>query len=213
MSDAFSDAFADFLSDPMVTAIGGAIGAALVALWIAAAWWAYTDAGRRTESTVAALVAAGWIIVSTPFLVPFSVAVYSLARPQQTAADSRARHLAGALVDEMEASVAGACRACGVEVEPGWLRCPRCTTWLALPCSGCGTWSEPALDACPFCGSEDRDDPAVVPLEPAAAPVGRGRRPRRVLRAMGPGSPNVYRGGRRPLLAADGRALAPVRRR
>ena len=212
MSDAFADAFAGFLSDPTVAAIGGALGAALVALWIAAAWWAYTDAARRTESTLAALIAASWVIVSTPLLVPFSLAVYSLARPQQNAADARTGHLAGALVDEIEASAAGACQACGLEVEPGWLRCPRCATWLALPCTGCGTWSEPTLDVCPFCGSEDRDEPAVVPLEPAAA-AGRARRPRRVLRAMGPGSPSVYRGGRRPMLTAEGRPLAPVRRR
>lgn len=212
MSDAFADAFAGFLADPTVAAIGGALGAALVALWIAAAWWAYTDSGRRTESTLAALIAAGWIIVSTPLLVPFSLAIYSLARPQRTAADGRTHHLAEALVDEMAASAPGGCPACSIEVEPGWLRCPRCSTWLALPCTSCGTWSDPTLDACPFCGSEDRDEPAVVSLEPAAAP-GRGRRPRRAPRAMGPGSSNVYRGGRRALLPSDSRSLTPVRRR
>jgi hypothetical protein len=211
MSDAFADAFAGFLSDPTVAAIGGAIGAALVALWVAAAWWAYTDSARRTESTLAALVVAGWIIVSTPLLVPFSLAIYSLARPQQTAADARARHLAGALVDEMEESAAGGCPACGMAVEPGWLRCPRCTTWLALPCTGCGSWSDPTLGACPFCGSEDRDEPAVVALAPATA-LGRARRARRAFRAVGPGSPS-HRGGRRALLTPDGRPLAPIRSR
>jgi hypothetical protein len=213
MSDAFADAFAGFLADPTVAALGGAIGAALVALWIAAAWWAYTDAARRTESTLAALIVAGWIIVSTPLLVPFSLAIYSLARPGQTAADARTRHLAGALVDAMEASMAGGCTACGLGVEPGWLRCPRCTTWLALPCTGCGTWSDSSLDACPFCGSEERDEPAVVPPEPPTALPGRARRSRRAIRAIGPGSPSAHRGGRRPLLTADGRPLVPARGR
>jgi hypothetical protein len=213
MSDAFADAFAGFLSDPTVTAVGGAIGAALVALWVAAAWWAYTDAARRTESTLAALVVAGWIIISTPLLVPFSLAIYSLARPQLTAADGRTRNLAEALVDEMEASAAGGCPACGLAVEPGWLRCPSCSTWLALPCSGCGTWSDPTLVACPFCGSEERDEATVVPPEPVAPAPSRARRPRRALRAVGPGSPNPYRAGRRPLLTPDGRPLVPARRR
>ena len=213
MSDAFADAFAGFLSDPTVTAVGGAIGAALVALWVAAAWWAYTDAARRTESTLAALVVAGWIIVSTPLLVPFSLAIYSLARPQQTAADGRTRQLAGALVDELEASAAGGCPSCGLAVEPGWLRCPSCTTWLALPCSGCGTWSDPTLDACPFCGSEERDEAAVVVPEPVPAVPGRARRLRRALRPVGPGSPATYRGGRRQLLTPEGRPLVPARRR
>ncbi len=210
MSDALSDALAGFLSDPTVTAVAGAIGAALVALWVAAAWWAYTDSARRTESTFAALVVAGWIIVSTPLLVPLSVAIYSLARPQQTAADARTRQLAGALVDAIEASAAGGCPACGLGVEPGWLRCPRCSVWLALPCTGCGSWSDPTIGACPFCGSEDRDDPAVV--APALAP-GRARRSRRAIRATGPGSPSAHRGGRRTFLTADGRPLAPVHRR
>ncbi len=212
MTDAFADAFAGFLADPTVTAVGGAIGAALVALWVAAAWWAYADAARRTESTLASLIAASWIIVSTPLLVPFSLAIYSLARPQQTAADARTRPLAEALVDEMEASAAGSCPACSLAVEPGWLRCPSCATWLALPCTGCGTWSDPILDACPFCGSEVRDEPAVLALEPAVA-LGRARRPRRAIRAVGPGSPTLHRGGRRPLLMSDGRPLAPAHRR
>ena len=212
MSDVFADAFAGFLSDPTVTAVAGAIGAALVALWIAAAWWAYTDAARRTESTLAALVVAGWIIVSTPLLVPFSLAIYSLARPQQTAAEGRTGHLAGALVDAMEESAPGGCPACGVAVAPGWLRCPSCATWLTIPCAGCGTWSDPTLAVCPFCGSEDREVPAVVPLELASAP-GRARRMRRALRAVVPGSQQPQRGGRRPQLTSDGRPLAPIRTR
>lgn len=212
MSDAFADAFAGFLSDPTVTAIGGAVGVALIALWVAAAWWAYTDSARRTESTLAAVVAAGWIIVSTPLLVPFSLAVYRLARPQQTASESRTRYLAGALVEEMEDSAAGGCPTCREAIEPGWIRCPSCATWLALPCTGCDSWSDPTSGACPFCGSEDRDEPAVLTLEPAASPVGRSRRARRA-RTLDPGVHNVHRGRRRLLLVSEGRPMAPIRSR
>ena len=213
MSDAVADAFAGFLSDPTVTAVSGALGAALVALWVAAAWWAYTDAARRTESTLASLVAASWIIVSTPLLVPFSLAIYRLARPQQTAAEGRSGYLAGALVDAMEDSQAGGCPVCGLVVMPGWLRCPSCANWLAIPCAGCETWSDPGLAACPFCGSEHREVPAVVPLPATAAP-GPARSLRRIMRAgtAGTAGPQLQRDTRHPHMPSDGR-LAPIRTR
>jgi hypothetical protein len=211
MPDIISDSISDFLSDPTVTAVGAAMAAALVALWLAAAWWAYSDAGRRTDSTLAALVAAGWIIVSTPLLVPFALAIYSFARPQQTAAEGRTRHLAAELVDEMGSSAGPGCPACGTPSDPSWLRCPACATWLASPCAGCGSWSTPTLSLCPFCGSEDRMEPAVEMLEPEGYGYGRFRRMRRT-RVVGPG--RAGRGtGRRSLVTADGRPLAPVRSR
>jgi hypothetical protein len=105
------------LADPTVTAIGGAIGAALVAVWLAAAWWAYTDAARRTDNTVAALLVAAWIVVSTPLMVPLALAVYALARPQQTAAEKRTRRLAAELVDELDGVAPASCLSCGTTVE------------------------------------------------------------------------------------------------
>jgi RNA polymerase subunit RPABC4/transcription elongation factor Spt4 len=203
------------LADPAVSANGGAIGVAVAALWIAAAWWAYTDAARRTDSPLAALVVVGWIVVSTPLLLPFSLAIYSLARPQQTAAEHRARHLAAELVDEIEQIDGAGCRACWALVDPAWLRCPTCSTWLAAPCAGCGSWSDRTLAVCPWCGSEERADPVVETLEtPAASRVLRGRRIRRALRGVGPGSPQVHRDPfRRPAAASDVRPLAPLRSR
>ena len=73
--------------------------------------------------------------MSTPLLVPMSLAIYALARPQQTAAEYRTRRLAHELVDQLENSAPDSCLSCGSTVDPGWLRCPSCTTWLALPCA------------------------------------------------------------------------------
>jgi hypothetical protein len=202
------------LADPAVTTIGGAIGVAVVAIWLAAAWWAYTDAARRTDSNLAALVVASWIVVSTPLLLPFSLAIYSLARPHQTAAEHRARHLAAELVDEIGQIADAGCRGCHAAVDPTWLRCPRCTTWLAAPCAGCGTWSDDTLAVCPWCGTEERNQPVVETLEQPVPPrVIRGRRIRRATRAMGRGTPQLQREPSRRPAALDARPLSPLRTR
>jgi hypothetical protein len=207
-----NEIFDQVLADPTVTAIGGAVGAALVALWLAAAWWAYSDAARRTDSTPAAMLAAAWIVVSTPLFVPFALAVYALARPQHSAAEHRTRRLAEELVDALDEIASAECSGCGNAVEDGWLRCPSCASWLALPCGLCGSWSDRSLAVCPYCGGEERGEAAVEVLEPAAA-VGRPRRGRRQLRAIGPGRQAALRPAQRRHIEADGRPLAPARAR
>jgi hypothetical protein len=175
--------FDQVLADPTVTAIGGAVGAALVALWLAAAWWAYTDAARRTDSTPAAMLAAAWVVVSTPIFMPFALAVYALARPQHSAAEHRTLRFATELVDALEELASAGCPGCGSAVEDGWLRCPSCAGWLALPCTQCESWSDRSLAVCPYCGGEQRGPAAVEALEPVS-PVGRprrGRRPRAIM--------------------------------
>ena len=206
---------ADVLADPAVTAAGTAIGGAVVALWLAAAWWAYSDASRRTNSALAALVAAAWIILSTPLLVPLALGVYVLARPLQTAAEHRSRDLVAELVDQIDdAAVAPACPSCRADVDPSWLRCPACTSWLALPCASCGSWSDRSLAACPFCGAEEREPPYVEDLAPVAPSRLRARRVRRGMRAVGPGSPQVHpQSGRRQAGTSAGRVIAPLRAR
>src|SRR5207237_1193641 len=142
----------DFFASPLVSAAVFALGVGAIGLWLAAAWWTYTDAGRRTESSVLAALAAGWIVVSTPFLLPLSLAIYRAARPQVAAADARAERLA---INLSEEAVAASCPQCASRIEPGWLRCPRCTAWLAAPCRACGQWTDPTFDICPLCGSEE----------------------------------------------------------
>jgi hypothetical protein len=204
-----NDILDQVLGDPIVTTIGWAVGGALLALWLAAAWWAYIDAGRRTDSALGATLAATWVVVATPLLFPLALTIYALVRPQQTAAERRTRILARELVDELQARPEITCLSCGAEVDPAWLRCPSCTTWLALPCARCGAWGDRDLPICPMCGNEDRAEPAVESLEPAAT-SGRPRRGRRPMRAMGPGAAPA-RPGQRRLLAPDGRPLAPLR--
>ena len=159
---------AEVLTNPIVGAAGTALAGTGIALWLAAAWWAYRDAGRRTESTFAAYLASAWIVVSTPLLLPMSLLIYRAARPQVAASDVRTTALARALAATHAAGPA--CTGCGVAVDPAWLRCPDCATWLAAPCGACGAWSDPTFDLCPWCGGDLRATPtrAEVPAEVAA---------------------------------------------
>lgn len=68
---------AEILVNPIAATAETAIAGAAIALWLAAAWWAYLDAARRTESTLAAFIAAGWIVLSTPLLLPMSLVICS----------------------------------------------------------------------------------------------------------------------------------------
>lgn len=160
----------DFLASPIVSAAVMAMAGATIALWVAAAWWAYADAIRRTETTLAGYVAAAWIILSTPLMLPLSVAAYALARPPVPAGEGRVR----TLVEALRATADGpACGTCGEPIDGAWLRCPDCATWLATPCASCGGWSEAGLELCPWCGEEARGEPYVPDLVPAAAPMPR----------------------------------------
>jgi hypothetical protein len=156
---------AEILANPLVGAAGTALAGTAIALWLAAAWWAYRDAGRRTESSFAAYLASAWIVASTPLLLPMSLLIYRAARPQVAASEVRATALARALAATHAAGPA--CTGCGVAVDPAWLRCPDCATWLAAPCGACGAWSDPTFDLCPWCGGDLRDAP--TPTEVAAA--------------------------------------------
>jgi hypothetical protein len=202
-----TDVVDKILSDPAVGAIGLALGIGLVALWLAAAWWTYLDAGRRSESGLARFIAAGWIVLSSPALLPLSLPVYLLARPQVPAADSRARDLAWELATATH--LAPECPACGERVDEGWRRCPTCTEWLAAPCPTCRAWSARALPACPFCGTEGHAEP-VAPRRDVLIP-------RRVARSRGSGMRLARRHRDQPAAArpargtADGQPASPVR--
>src|SRR6185503_15268636 len=171
------------LDNPIFPAIGLALAATAGALWVAGAWWTYRDASWRTGSTFLALLAAAWIVISSPLLLPLSLGVYAFARPQHTAAEGRSRRLVEELVETLDAESAGACPSCAAPIETDWLRCPACSTWLAAPCSHCGGWSDKSLEICPWCGSENRDAPEVEVQRPAAiAPPSRKTRRRQTRR-------------------------------
>lgn len=164
-----NDFLSSLVNDPTVTAIGMAVGGALVGLWLVAAWWTYADISRRTTVELARLTAVGWVLVSTPALLPLSLATYLLARPQRTVAEARAQNLFEALAPSLDD---GRCPACGAIANPEWQRCPTCTAWLASACAACGRWSPIELDTCPWCA----EDKAAVPPRVAVA-VGPGQAP------------------------------------
>lgn len=198
-----SELIAQTLANPAVGAAGTAVLMAVVALWLAAAWWAYADASRRTKSTLAGYVAAGWIILSTPMLLPLSLAAYTFARPQVPAAEQRTKLLAA----ELGATTPlPACAACATPVDAAWLRCPSCATWLASPCAHCGGWSETGLEICPWCGGDTREQPFVESYSSAGSVFLRNRRRRIPWRAASPlVARSQRREGPRPALAPAGR--------
>jgi hypothetical protein len=204
-----SELIAETLANPLVGATGTALVLAGVALWLAGAWWAYADASRRTESSLAGYVAAGWILLSTPLMLPLSLAAYAFARPQVPAADQRTK----ALARELSMTTAGeSCAACSTPVDPTWLRCPTCSTWLASPCSHCGSWSDSRLELCPWCGAEARVEPFVENLAAAAATAHRSRRRRVPWRTTGLTVPrSQLRDGARPAMAPGARRTTPLR--
>src|SRR4051812_44956930 len=155
--NAVNQFLADLAADPAVGAVGLAVAGALVGLWLAAAWWAFSDMSRRTTIELARLLAPAWILMSTPFLPPLSLGSYLLARPQRTVAERRAERLFEALDPAYDGA---GCEGCGAAVDPAWHRCPSCATWLATTCRSCGEWSAVELDLCPFCAHEKAARPA-----------------------------------------------------
>ncbi|NJD29217.1 MAG: zinc ribbon domain-containing protein [Chloroflexi bacterium] len=161
------DILARFLADPALSTIITAAVAGLVALWLLSALWVHGDAEHRTGSELAALVAAGWVLLSTPLLLPLSLAVYAAVRPQEPLAERRSRAITAAMI--ADSLVAASCGTCGSLVDPAWRRCPTCASWVAAPCAACGRWSDADLDACPWCGEGERDQPTVG--EPQGLPT------------------------------------------
>src|SRR5689334_14163385 len=99
-----TDLLAQTLDNPIIPTIALGLAATVGALWLAAAWWAYRDASRRAGSSFAGLLAAAWVVLSSPFLLPLSLGVYTLARPQHSAAEKRSRRLIRELVDQLDGS-------------------------------------------------------------------------------------------------------------
>ncbi len=204
-----TELIAETFANPIFGAAGTAVLMAGTALWLAGAWWAYADASRRTESSLAGYVAAGWILLSTPLLLPLSLATYAFARPQIPVADQRTK----ALAQELSATtIEQTCSSCAAPVESAWLRCPSCATWLGSPCAHCGEWSDAALEICPWCGGDARQQPFVEQFVTGGMATQRGRRRRVAWRATSPTVPRSQRpDGIRPALAPGASRAASKR--
>jgi hypothetical protein len=205
MLAAIGDAANGVLSSPIVTGLLMAIGVTVAVLWLAGSWWAYLDISRRTTSELARFGAMGLVIVSTPLLLPLSLVVYTLVRPQTTIAERRAVELASGLGPAFAGRQR--CPSCHDVVDPEWRRCPSCATWLASACDSCGQWSELAFDVCPWCAATKVDRIPSAPerialgaMRPVPGKLARTGRSRRCRRAAAPirlrrSAVSVERGG------------------
>lgn len=171
------------VNDPTVGAIGLALAGTALGLWLAAAWWTYTDMARRSSSELARLTAVAWVLLSSPVLLPLALPAYLLARPQATVAERRAQRLFQAIEPAM---ADGRCPSCDSSVDVDWRRCPTCTAWLASACADCGEWSALDLDSCPWCaGDKARGVTTVESGQPAAAVAAEGNGTRDITPAFG----------------------------
>jgi RNA polymerase subunit RPABC4/transcription elongation factor Spt4 len=144
------------------------LAAGVVAAWVLAAAWAFRDMSHRTDSVLARYLAATWVLVSTPALLPFSVAVLTLVRPHEGAGERRLSSLLDAVRER--AALRPACFACGVVLDERWVRCPTCSSWVGQQCEQCERWAPADAEICPWCAFAPGDETAIEDF-PAEAPT------------------------------------------
>ena len=160
------DALNSFFSSEIVQLLGVAIFIYLSVVWLAAAFWAFRDMHDRTENPVLPYLAAGLIILFSPFLFVFGVLVYRIVRPAERLGEVYERNLAEeALLAEVEA--VKTCRGCDRRVDEDWIICPWCRTRLNRVCPNCERLVGLDWSLCAWCG-KDFERPAT---NAAVAPV------------------------------------------
>jgi len=125
----------------------------LFVVWLAAAFWAFRDMHERSENPVLPYVAAGTIILCTPFLFVLGVLVYRVIRPSERLGEVYERNLAEeALLAEVEA--VKTCRNCDRRVDGEWIICPWCRTRLNRVCPNCDRLVGLDWALCAWCGKD-----------------------------------------------------------
>jgi RNA polymerase subunit RPABC4/transcription elongation factor Spt4 len=163
------DAFNSFFSSEIVQLLGIAIFVYLSVIWLAAAFWAFRDMHDRTENPVLPYLAAGLIILFSPFLFVFGVLVYRIVRPAERLGEVYERNLAEeALLAEVEA--VKTCRSCDRRVDEDWILCPWCRTRLNRVCPNCERLVGLDWSLCAWCG-KDFERPAIEVAAASRAPV------------------------------------------
>ncbi len=169
--DAIAGTLGDLLGLPAVGAAGRVLLVGMVALWLAAAWWTWRDAGARSDDPLVRIVATAGVVLATPLLFPLAVVLYLLLRPR--ARTSGDRELELRLLALGPESLPDRCPGCASTVEPGWRRCPACGTRLSSPCPACARPARTDWAICAWCAAELPWAAEAPPAggDPAAAPV------------------------------------------
>ncbi len=164
----FGDSFQGVLDSAPIQLALRAIALYLALLWLAAAFWAFRDAGRRTRNLVAPYVAGAVVILATPVLFPFALLLYLIVRPGETLTEAWERQLA----EEAVADASPVCAGCGRRVDGDWLACPACGQRLHHRCASCGRLTGLDWNVCAWCGVElvHREVESPIPLPVATRP-------------------------------------------
>jgi hypothetical protein len=155
------------LSNPIVVSGVTILGVALVAGWLLATVWAFQSVAQRSENILARYLAASWILLSGPVLLPLSLAILGCLRPVETAADGRLRRLVLALQARLDGP---GCAACAARLDARWVRCPWCAAWQGRQCQRCAKWAPADADICPWC-TWSPGEPLDQPQLPVPLPV------------------------------------------
>ena len=156
------NAFGTFFSSAIVQLFVTAAILYLFVVWLAAAFWAFRDMHERSENPVLPYVAAGLIILCTPFLFALGVVVYRVIRPPERLGEIYERNLAEeALLAEVE--TVRSCPGCARRVHDDWIICPICRTRLNRVCANCGRLVGLDWSLCAWCGKDfERADIAAL---------------------------------------------------
>lgn len=153
LSGQLGNVFGSFFSSAIVQLILYSTVLYLFVLWLAAAYWAFRDMHDRTENPVLPYLAAGLILVATPFFFILGVLVYRVIRPAERLGDVYERNLAEeALLAEVE--TIRTCRGCDRRVDEGWIICPWCRTRLNRVCPNCERLVGLDWTLCAWCGND-----------------------------------------------------------
>jgi Double zinc ribbon len=122
----------------------------LVVIWVALVYWTYADATRRLDDPL--LIGCATVASLFPFI---GTIVYTIVRPPEYLEDAHERELEVKAAEKRLALLENrTCRNCGSEIEPSFLRCPRCMRKLKEPCRSCGRPLDPRWRVCPYCEAE-----------------------------------------------------------
>lgn len=180
--DLMAQALGEVLANPVVGLVLRLVALGSLVLWVAAAWWVWRDARARTRDPIVPYLAAGAVIVATPFLFLPAAVVYRVVRPTSTVAAAESSALQVAMLEE--ASGRRACARCDEPVDDEWRVCPTCGATLSARCDACGRPLELDWRICAWCAADvpwedvgSRESAGARPREPIAIPIRPGGRP------------------------------------